>query len=315
MALLSHTDCPSCRIDLVPQVNANGLTLEYESLGSPADPAIILIMGLGAQLVRWPITFCQKLVDQGFRIIRFDNRDIGLSTKLDHLPVPSLTTLMAQRMAGLPMSVPYTLRDMGDDTIGLMDALGIERAHLVGTSMGGIIAQMIASDEPQRVISLTSIMSTSGNLALPPPSPAASAILMTRAPHPNYLEAYVQHGLTAMRVLGSPAAEFDEPRARERLITEVNRSYSPAGFARQMAAVIASGDRRASLRRIKAPTLVIHGADDPLIPLACGKDTAANIPGAELLIIPGMGHDLPPMIHDTIVEGIVGIARRGSLAA
>jgi pimeloyl-ACP methyl ester carboxylesterase len=299
----------------VPQVDANGLTLEYESLGSPRDPAIVLIMGLGAQLVRWPLAFCEKLVAQGFRVIRFDNRDVGLSTKLDHLSAPLLPTLMAQRMTGLPMKVPYTIEDMAADTLGLMDALGVERAHLVGASMGGMIAQVIAADHPQRVRSLTSIMSTSGNLALPPPTPAASAILMTRAPHPTYLEAYVQHGLNAMRVLGSPAAELDEARARERLITEVNRSYAPAGFARQMAAVIASGDRRASLRRIKVPTMVIHGADDPLIPLACGKDTAANIPGAELLIVPGMGHDLPPMFHDTIVEGIVRVARRASLAA
>jgi pimeloyl-ACP methyl ester carboxylesterase len=299
----------------VPQVDANGLTLEYESLGSPHDPAIVLIMGLGAQLVRWPLAFCEKLVAQGFRVIRFDNRDVGLSTKFDHLSAPLLPTLMAQRMAGLPMKVPYTIEDMAADTLGLMDALGVERAHLVGASMGGMIAQVIAAEHPQRVLSLTSIMSTSGNLALPPPTPAASAILMTRAPHPTYLEAYVQHGLNAMRVLGSPAAELDEARARERLITEVNRSYYPPGFTRQMAAVIASGDRRASLRRIKVPTMVIHGADDPLIPLACGKDTAANIPGAELLIIPGMGHDLPPMFHDTIVEGIVRVARRASLAA
>ena len=299
----------------MPQVNANGLTLEYESLGSADDPALILIMGLGAQLVRWPLAFCEKLVARGFRVIRFDNRDIGLSTKFDEAPVPALSTLMAQRLARLPMRVPYTLTDMAADTVALMDALQIDRAHLVGTSMGGIIAQIVAADYPQRVLSLTSIMSTSGNLALPPPAPAASAMLMARAPHPNQLEEYVQHGLKAMRVLGSPAAQFDEQRARERLITEVKRSYCPGGFARQMAAVIASGDRRASLRRIKAPTMVIHGAEDPLIPPACGRDTAANIPGAEFRIIPGMGHDLPPMFFDVLVDSIASVAQRASKAA
>jgi pimeloyl-ACP methyl ester carboxylesterase len=299
----------------VPQVNANGLTLEYESLGSASDPALILIMGLGAQLVRWPLPFCEKLVARGFRVIRFDNRDIGLSTKFDEAPIPALPTLMAQRLARLPMQVPYTLNDMARDTVGLMDALQLDRAHLVGSSMGGIIAQIIASDYPQRVLSLTSIMSTSGNFALPPPSPSASAMLMTRAPHPSLLEEYVQHGLKAMRVLGSPAAQFDEVRARERLITEVNRSYCPAGFARQMAAVIASGDRRSSLKRIKAPTMVVHGAEDPLVPLACGRDTAANIPGSELRIIPGMGHDMPPMFFDVLVDSIASVAQRASKAA
>jgi pimeloyl-ACP methyl ester carboxylesterase len=296
----------------VPQVNANGLTLEYESLGSESDPALVLVMGLGAQLVRWPLAFCEKLVAQGFRVIRFDNRDIGLSTKLENLPVPSIPALMAQRMTGLPMRVPYTLADMARDTVGLMDALRIRQAHLVGTSMGGMIAQIVAADYPQRVLSLTSIMSTSGNRGLPMPTPAASAIVMTRAPHPSCLEAYVEHGLRAMRVLGSPAADIDEQRARDRLITEAKRSYYPDGFARQMAAVIASGDRRANLRRIKAPTMVVHGAEDPLVPLACGRDTAANIPNAEFRIVPGMGHDLPPMFFDTLVDAIVSVANRAS---
>ncbi|MFL6576789.1 MAG: alpha/beta fold hydrolase [Povalibacter sp.] len=299
----------------MPQINANGLTFEYESLGSLSDPALVLIMGLGAQLVRWPLPLCEKLVARGFRVIRFDNRDIGLSSKLEDEPVPLVATLMAQRMAGLPMSVPYTLQDMASDTVGLLDALHIGSAHLVGASMGGMIAQIIAADYPQRVLSLTSIMSTSGNLALPPPTPAASAMVMSRAPHPSTLEPYVQHALAAMRVLGSPAAPFDEARARERVIGEVTRSYCPAGFGRQMAAVIASGDRRASLRRIKAPTMVVHGADDPLILPACGRDTASNIPGAELRIIPGMGHDLPPMFHDTLVDAIVNVAQRASKAA
>ena len=316
------TTCPFCtlpapyaRIEFVPQVNANGLTLEYESLGSESDPALILIMGLGAQLVRWPLPLCEKLVAEGFRVIRFDNRDIGLSTKLRDQPVPSLATLMAQRMAGLPMKVPYTLADMARDTVGLMDALHVRQAHLVGTSMGGMIAQIVAADCPHRVLSLTSIMSTSGNRALPLPTPAASAIVMSRAPHPSCLEAYVQHGLRAMRVLGSPAAEWDEQRVRDRLISEANRSYYPDGFARQMAAVVASGDRRASLRHIKAPTMVVHGAEDPLVPLACGRDTAANIADAEFRIVPGMGHDLPPMFYDTLVDAIASVAKRASIAA
>ena len=294
----------------MPQISANGIRLEYESFGSAANPALLLIMGLGAQLTRWTLPFCNKLVERGFRVIRFDNRDIGLSTHLDGAPVPELATIIAARMTGLPVHVPYTLHDMAADTVGLLDALQIDAAHIVGASMGGMIAQLVAADYPQRVLSLTSIMSTTGNASLPPPTPAASAVLMSRSPHPSDLEAYVKHGLNTLRVIGSPGVPFDEAAARERLTNDVRRSYNPPGFGRQLAAVTATGDRRDRIRRIKAPTLVVHGADDPLVPLAGGRDTAENIAGAELLVIPGMGHDLPPAFYDRVVDAIERVARR-----
>lgn len=299
----------------MPQVHANGIRLEYESFGRDTDPVALLIMGLGAQLTRWPVPLCEKLAARGFRVIRFDNRDIGLSTRFDGAAVPDLRMVVAARMTGLPVKLPYTLHDMAADTIGLLDALRIQQAHLVGASMGGMIAQIVAADYPQRVLSLTSIMSTSGNPALPPPTPAAAAILMTRAPNPANRDAYVAHGLNALRTTGSPGYPFDEAAARERILNEAARSYNPAGFARQIAAVTVSGDRREKIRRISAPTVVVHGADDPLVPPAAGRDTAENIPNAELRLIPGMGHDLPPPLYDTIIDAIDSAAKRSAAAS
>lgn len=292
------------------QIEANGITLEYESFGAASAPAVILIMGLGAQLTRWPVPFCEKLAAKGFRVIRFDNRDAGLSTKLESEPVPMLASIVAARMAGIRPRVPYTLHDMAADTVGLMDALGIATAHIAGISMGGMIGQLVAADYPQRVLSLTSIMSTSGSPSLPPPTPAAAATLVSRAPDPDDLDAYVRHVLGVMRVLASPVAPFDESAARERIVRDVQRSYSPAGYGRQLAAVTATGDRSASLRRIRAPTVVIHGTDDPLLPVAAGIHTAELIAGAELRLVPGMGHEMPPMFYDTVIDGIVSAASR-----
>lgn len=294
------------------QICANGISLEYESFGSDTNPVVLLIMGLGAQLTRWPVPFCEKLAARGYRVIRFDNRDIGLSTRLDGAPVPDLGMLVAARMAGLPLNVPYTLHDMAADTIGLLDALHIPQAHIVGASMGGMIAQLVAADYPQRTLSLTSIMSTTGNPALPPPTPAAAAVLMTRAPNPADREAFAAHGLNTLRTIGSPGYPFDEAAARERILNEAARSYHPAGFARQIAAVTASGDRREKNQRIKAPTMVVHGANDPLVPLAAGRDTAQSIGNAELRVIPGMGHDFPPQLYDRIVDAIDSAAQRAA---
>ena len=288
----------------VPQVQANGISIEYESLGPQDAPVILLIMGLGAQLTRWPQQFCEKLAGRGYRVVRFDNRDIGLSTRFDAAPVPDLGQIIAARMAGRPADVPYMLNDMGADTVGLMDALDIRQAHIVGASMGGMIAQVVAADYPERVLSLTSIMSTTSNPMLPPPTPAATTVLMTRAPNPSDREAFVAHGLNTFRTIGSPAYPFDEAVARERLLADAARSYNPAGVGRQLAAVTASGDRRNQVRRIRAPTVVLHGADDPLVPVARGRDTAECIAGAELRIIPGMGHDFPPALYDTIIDAI-----------
>ena len=294
----------------MPQVQVNGISLEYESFGATRDPVMLLIMGLGAQLTRWTLPFCEKLVAQGFRVIRFDNRDVGLSTKFDAAGVPDLGQIMAARFTGVPAKVPYTLHDMAADTIGLLDALDIAAAHVVGASMGGMIAQQVAAEYPQRVLSLTSIMSTTGNPALPPPSAAATTVLMSRYPNLDDHAAYVEHGLHALRTISSPGFPFDEMATRERILSDALRGYSATGFGRQLAAVAASGDRREHLRRIKAPTLIIHGENDPLVPVAAGRDTAASIPGAELRVFPGMGHDLPPALYDKIVDAIVSVARR-----
>jgi pimeloyl-ACP methyl ester carboxylesterase len=296
----------------VPQAQTNGIAIEYEEFGAAADPVVLLIMGLGAQLTRWPIAFCAKLVARGYRVIRFDNRDVGRSTHLDAAPVPDLGQVVAARMAGMRVDVPYTLQDMAADTIGLLDALHIDKAHIVGASMGGMIAQLVAADYPQRVLSLTSIMSTSGNPSLPPPTPAAAAVLMARSPDPADQEAYVTHGLKSLRTIASPAFPFDTKATRERILTDLDRGYNPAGYARQIAAVTAHGDRREKLKRITAPTVVVHGADDQLVPVAAGRDTADSIRNAELRIIPGMGHALPAALYDTIVDAIDGAARRAA---
>jgi pimeloyl-ACP methyl ester carboxylesterase len=215
-------------------------------------------------------------------------------------------------MAGAPMDVPYTLADMAADTIGLLDALHIDKAHIVGASMGGMIAQLVAADYPERTLSLTSMMSTSGNPALPPPTPAAAAVLMTRSPDPANQEAYLSHGLSSLRTLASPGYPFDTDATRQRLLTDLDRGYNPEGYSRQIAAVGASGDRRAKLRTITAPTMILHGADDPLVPVAAGRDTAECIPNAELRILPGMGHDIPVALYDAIVDAIDAVARKAT---
>ena len=299
----------------MPQAQLNGISLEYESFGAANDPAIVLIMGLGAQLTRWTVPFCEKLVRRGYRVIRFDNRDVGRSTHLTDLPAPNLTQVLGARMTGLPLKLPYTLDDMAADTVGLLDALHIDKAHIVGASMGGMIAQLVAADYPQRTLSLTSIMSTTGNPALPPPTPAAAAVLMSPSPHPANQEAYLDHSVSSLRTLASPGFPFDHETTRTRLLTDLDRGYNPAGYARQIAAVSMSGDRRAKLRTIKVPAMVIHGADDPLVPVAAGRDTADSIPNAELRVIAGMGHDIPVVLYDAIADAIDAVAKRAETLA
>ena len=267
--------------------------IEYESLGDPSHPAIVLIMGLGMQLIAWPDNFCQALVARGFRVIRFDNRDVGLSGRLGGARRPNVPLAVAASALGLPVRTAYTLADMADDTVGLMDRLGIARAHIVGASMGGMIAQVLAARHPQRVMSLTSIMSTSGNRKLSRPSKAAGKALLARPADPNDPEVVIEHLVHTFGVIGSPGYPSTREELRKRIGRSVRRAYDPAGVARQLVAVIASGDRRKVLATIKAPTLVIHGAADPLVPPAAGRDTARHIPGARLEIIGGMGHDLP----------------------
>mgnify|MGYP000880671887 FL=1 len=278
--------------------------IEYESLGDPARPAIVLIMGLGMQLTSWPDEFCQRLVARGYRVVRFDNRDCGLSGRAPGKRRGNLMLAMAAAALGLPVKTPYTLADMAQDALGLMDRLGIARAHVVGASMGGMIAQVLAAEHPERVLSLTSIMSTSGNRRVSKPTPAARKVLLARPDDPKDPDSVIEHLVEAFGVIGSPAYPVPREELRQRVGRSVRRAYDPAGTARQLLAIIAAGDRRKQLRRIVTPTLVIHGAEDPLVPLAAGRDTARQIPGAVLLVIPGMGHDLPPALLPQLVTAI-----------
>jgi pimeloyl-ACP methyl ester carboxylesterase len=295
----------------VPSVKTNGLIVEFDSFGSDGGELILLISGLGVQMVRWSVPFCDALASQGYRVIRFDNRDVGLSSHLDDAPVPELSVLAQALSRGERSTVPYSLRDMASDAVGLLDALEVEGAHVVGRSMGGMIAQVMASDHSDRVLSLTSIMSSTGNPDLPGPSSEAMATLTRRGPKPTEDEAgYLAQSIASARVIASPGFPFDESAQRAQALAEVKRAYNPAGFARQMAAMITGGDRRARLNTITAPTLVIHGAEDVLIPLAGGQDTAANIKDAKLVVIDGMGHDLPSEVHHTFAQAIIANAQR-----
>lgn len=291
-------------------ITANGITIEYEDAGDPAAPPLLLVMGLGAQLTLWPVELVDALVVRGFRVIRFDNRDIGLSTKFDGAGVPDLAAMMMAAMMGRRPTPPYTLSDMAADAAGLLDALGIASAHVVGASMGGMIAQRLAAEHPLRVRTLTSIMSTTGNPALPAARPEALAVLTGR-PTAGDRDAIVAYGMKAAQVIGSPAYPHDPDRLRSRVERDYDRSFAPAGAMRQMAAVIADGDRRDLLRALAVPATVIHGDADPLVPVEGGRDTAAAIPGAELVILPGMGHDLPLALTDTIADAIAATAARG----
>lgn len=287
-------------------VAANGIRLEYESFGPERAPAILLIMGLGGQMTRWNVELCELLVGRGFRVIRFDNRDSGLSSHFDEAPVPDLRAL--QR--GEAVAVPYTLDDMATDSIGLLDALDIERAHLAGASMGGAIAQIAAARYPARVRSLTSIMSSSGNPDLPPPTPAAATALFAPLPRQRDRESIVADSIARYATLESPAWPTDRERLRQMFAAEYDRNFDPRGVGRQLAAIIASGDRRPLLQTITAPTVVVHGAADQLIPPACGKDVARHIAGAELRLIAGMGHDFPVALSALIADAIGAAAAR-----
>jgi proline iminopeptidase len=285
-------------------VAANGITIEYESLGDPSAPPILLIMGLGMQLVAWPDAFCQGLVERGFRVIRFDNRDCGLSSQIRVRRQPNLVAALASAWLRLPVRAPYTLHAMAADAIGLLDALALPRAHVVGLSMGGMIAQVVAATCPERVLSLTSIMSSSGGRKVSQPRPDAKRALLSKPRDADDPESVVDHLVGVFGVIGSPAFPTDREDLREQVSRNVRRGYHPAGVTRQLVAIIASGDRRKMLRKITAPTLVIHGAEDPLVPVEAGRDTARHIEGAKLMVIEGMGHDLAPGLVPIVVEAI-----------
>jgi pimeloyl-ACP methyl ester carboxylesterase len=283
---------------------SNGLEIAYEEIGPRGGRPLVLVMGLGVSLVFWEDEFCAMLAERGHRVVRFDNRDVGRSTKLDALGIPNVMEAMTALATGKSIAGPYLLSDMARDTIGLMDALGIERAHVVGASMGGMIAQTMAIEHPQRLRSMTSIMSSTGSPSVPPGKPEAMALLVR--PPASDRAAYVDQAVEVWRVIGSPGFPFDEQRVRARAAAHFDRGYHPPGIARQLVGVVASGDRTAALRKVSTPSLVIHGVDDPLVPVEGGKATAAAIPGARLLLIEGMGHDMPreawPRIVDTISE-------------
>ncbi len=293
----------------MPQTLANGITLEYEQFGDPANPPLLLIMGLGAQLTLWPVELVEALVARGFHVIRYDNRDIGLSQKFTEHGVPSFKRVAIMRMLKLPVRLPYRLSDMAADAVGLMDALGIAKAHVVGASMGGMIAQLVAATYPERVLSLTSIMSTTGNRRLPQARPEAMAALMDRPPAGATVEDIYPIGIRVSRAIGSPAYPAEEVRLKDRIANDFQRSFHPTGAGRQLAAILDDGDRRRRLAKVTAPTLVIHGKDDPLVPVEGGRDTAANIKGAALLEIAGMGHDLPLELVDQVADAIADHAK------
>jgi pimeloyl-ACP methyl ester carboxylesterase len=286
----------------MPHVTANGIQIEYDTFGDSTFPALLLIAGNGAQLIFWDVALCELLANAGFFVIRFDNRDAGLSTKFDAAGIPDIMASIKAAMEGKPVQSVYSLDDMADDAVGLLDALGIEKAHICGLSMGGMIAQVIAYRHPKYVQSLTSIMSCTGNPNIPQGKPEAIAAVV--APAPDERKAYIEHNLQTWRKIWSPGFPFEEERARTFMEESYDRSYYPQGMARQNTAVIAGGDRRPSLASVTVPTLVIHGVDDPLIPVEAGKDTAQVIPGAKLLIIDGMGHDLPKGVWTKIVTAI-----------
>ena len=286
----------------MPSVTANGITLEYEVAGDDAGAPLLLIMGLGGQLIAWDDEFVDDLADRGFYVIRFDNRDVGLSTWFDQAGVPDVGELIATRQSGGTPKAPYFLDDMAADASGLLDALNIPKANLLGVSMGGMIAQAFAIRYPDKLRSLVSIMSTTGDPTVGNPRPEAMAALMV--PPPTTRDQAMDSSVQAWKALGSPGYDFDEKRTREKAARAFDRAFHPAGVARQLAAVISSPDRTAALGSVIAPTLVIHGEDDPLVDPSGGKATAAAIPGASLWLVPGMGHEIPPALFNEVADRV-----------
>lgn len=291
------------------KIEANGIRIEVDDQGPADGPAVLLIMGLGMQLIAWPQAMVQMLVRQGFRVVRFDNRDIGLSQGFDDAGVPNMALAGLRYAMHLPVHSPYSLADMARDALGVLDALDIEQAHVCGASMGGMIAQHLAAMAPERVASLTLMMTSSGSRRLPQPSWRVRRALMSRPMKPG-TDAAVDWIIQVLYLIGSPTYPSDYQDLRARALESVQRSWHPSGSARQLLAVVADGDRSALLPHIQAPTLVIHGVDDPLVPVACGEDLAQRIANATADFIPGMGHDLPEELLQRFAQGIGDNARR-----
>lgn len=297
-------------IDRIPAVyqkeaiiEANGLEIAYDSFGSSDDPPLLLVGGLGMSLTGWDPDFCRLLADEGFWVIRFDNRDVGHSSKLDQFGAPGILSLL-KMIVNQPPEAAYTLTDMAADAVGLLDALGIAAAHVVGMSMGGMIAQTMAINHPERLLTLTSIMSSTNDPSLPLPHWRAMVALLQ--PIPDDKEEHIRQSRKVWQLLNGPAYPLDIGRHRRVIEAAQARGFHPEGTARQLAAIGASGSRREALRQVQIPTLVIHGDADPLVPLEGGIDTAESIPDASLYIIPGLGHALPPEVWPLVVEEIMG---------
>jgi pimeloyl-ACP methyl ester carboxylesterase len=275
----------------MPKAKANGIQIEYETFGNPTAPPLLLIMGLGGQLIHWDQELCKQFAGNGHFVIRFDNRDSGLSTKFDEAGLPDMSELFNKISRGEAIETPYTFNDLADDAAGLLDALDVNKAHICGASMGGMIAQTLAIRHPQRVLSLISIYSTTGNPELPQPQTGAMEVLMM--PPPSERQAFIDHTVKTLQIIAGSGFPFDENYVRNIAAESYDRCFYPQGVTRQLTAVLTQENRKSALASLSAPTLVIHGTDDPLVPVECGKDTADAIPGSELLIIEGMGHDLP----------------------
>lgn len=293
----------------MPRVATNGIEIEYDTHGDPADPTLLLVSGLGSQLVGWDVDFCQGFVDRGFHVVRFDNRDVGLSSKIEVHPDHDVMASILAALAGGPAEAPYHLADMADDAAGLLDALGIERAHVAGASMGGMIAQTLAIRHPAKVSSLTSIMSTTGDPDVGSPRAEILPVLLETPPVER--EANIERSIVVSRAIGSPE-HFEEDRARARAAEQYDRCFYPAGVGHQLLAIISSGSRTDDLRKLDVNTLVIHGDADPLVDVSGGERTAEVIDGAELLILEGMGHDLPTNYWSAVIEAITALAARSS---
>jgi pimeloyl-ACP methyl ester carboxylesterase len=291
-------------------IKVGELEICCQTFGRPSDPPLLLIAGLGAQMIMWEDDFCAALAERGLWVVRFDNRDVGRSSLIDWKPPVDAGAAVAERQRGERMAAPYLLKDMAADAVGLMDALGIARAHVVGASMGGMIAQEVAIHYPERLRSLTSIMSTTGDPRLPPPTPAVMTVFTK--PPPKTPEEYVEANVAAWLIFRGPGYPEDEKRDRARAIRAAERGFNPEGGQRQMLAVYASGSRKKTLPNVQAPTLVIHGADDPLIPLAAGEDTAATIPGAKLVVLARMGHALPLAVWPRVIDEIAELTKRAA---
>ncbi|HYF60970.1 MAG TPA: alpha/beta fold hydrolase [Burkholderiaceae bacterium] len=289
---------------------SSGIRIEYDVSGPANAPAIVLVMGLGMQLTAWPPSFVEGLVARGFRVLRFDNRDVGLSSRSPGRGRADVRAAMLRATLRLPSNPPYRLEDMAGDTTGLMDALGIARAHVVGVSMGGMIAQVLAALHPSRVASLTSMASSSGALRYAFHWSPAMRAMLTPPPRGADEARLVDHLERIWTLIGSPGMQPPRETLRAQLRANLRRSHDPAGVARQLLAVLASGDRRPLLRRIAAPTLVIHGELDPLVPIGAGRDTAANVPGARFVAIPGLAHDLPEPLVPRLVDEIASHCAR-----